>query len=210
MNMTDTHSRTQAASQTNAQLMLASSSPRRRQLLDQINIRYLYQDPNIDEILRADESPQDYALRNALDKAMSVQSMPDTNNQLPILGADTVVTLDNRIFGKPLNRDDFLNMLELLSDTSHHVITAIALITDTAQFQAISSSKVTFRKISKEESIQYWNTLEPKNKAGGYAIQGRAAIFIESITGSYSGVMGLPLYETAKLLSQTGIHTLRT
>ena len=209
MNMTDAQTPAQPHMQTDAQIILASASPRRRQLLDQINIRYRHLEPRIDEVLRSNESPEEFARRNALEKAISVQSMPDIGDQLPILGADTVVTLNKRVFGKPQNKDDFLNMLELLSDTSHHVITAVALVTSTSKLQAISNSKVTFRTISKNEGMQYWNTLEPKDKAGGYAIQGLAAIFIKNISGSYSGVMGLPLYETANLLSQTGIHALK-
>jgi len=194
------------------QIYLASSSPRRQQLLDQIKVRYLLLAPQIKETPRPQESPVDYALRIAIEKAragwkLQQEAIP-SKPYLPILGADTVVTSNNTIFGKPENREDGLNMLEQLSGKSHDVISAIALITRTKEYTAICTSSVTFRHTTPEEREQYWSSGESGDKAGSYAIQGIGAVFISNISGSYSGVMGLPLFETAKILQESGICVL--
>ena len=194
---------------TDPQIYLASSSPRRQQLLDQIKVRYLLLAPQINETPRPQEPPVDYALRIAIEKARTGRKLQQEATPsipyLPVLGADTVVTSDNNIFGKPKNREDSLNMLEQLSGKSHDVISAIALITRNKEYTAVCTSSVTFRHTTPEEREQYWLSGEPEGKAGSYAIQGTGAVFISNISGSYSGVMGLPLFETAKILQESGI-----
>lgn len=190
---------------TNPHIYLASSSPRRQQLLDQVSIRYIVVHPQITEIPEINESPLNFAVRNAVNKARAGKNMIKDKLDLPILGADTVVTLGNRIFGKPEDQTDCINMLEQLSDKSHDVITAIALISESIEYTDVSISSVTFRKLDKAECEQYWLTGEPADKAGSYAIQGKGAAFVQQLTGSYSGVMGLPLYETTRLLMKSGI-----
>lgn len=192
------------------QIYLASSSPRRQQLLEQINIKYILLHPDLKESPQKRESPVDYAIRNALEKARTGLDMLDNNTHhsqlsLPVLAADTVVSLDNKVFGKPANKSDGLNMLEQLSGKSHDVITAVSLVSKNQQRSALCKSTVTFREITKEEREKYWSTDEPHDKAGSYAIQGNAAIFIRNLSGSYSGVMGLPLFETASMLQDFGL-----
>jgi septum formation protein len=122
-----------------------------------------------------------------------------------VLGADTAVVLDAQILGKPQDETDCVRMLGLLSGRTHQVFTAVALRASTCQAR-VNVSEVTFRKLSDEEIRRYWRSGEPADKAGGYAVQGRAALFIERIAGSYSGIMGLPLFETGELLAAIGAH----
>ncbi len=200
------------------QIYLASSSPRRQQLLDQIGIKYQVVQPDVEESPLTGESPVDYAIRVAIEKArcgFDILSLGTTNSPwplLPVLGADTVVTLNNKIIGKPNNKTDGIDMLAQLSGKCHDVITAVALVTQKKEQTVICTthckSSVTFRLITKEECELYWSSKEPHDKAGGYAIQGIAAIFISRLAGSYSGVMGLPLFESAKLLQDFGIKAL--
>jgi len=178
-------------------LRLASASPRRRELLTQIGVPHSVKAAHIDESRKPSESANEYVLRLAKEKAQHVWREADN---LPVLAADTTVVLDGEIFGKPRDRDDALQMLAALSNRTHDVLTAVALATTEGIATAVSESKVRFRKTTDEERLAYWNTGEPRDKAGAYAIQGMGAIFIESIGGSYSGVMGLPLFETAELL----------
>jgi len=187
-----------------SQIYLASSSPRRQILLEQIGIHYKLLQPEITETPQPQESPTDYATRIALEKALSGLELLNNSSPalplLPVLAADTVVSLKNRIFGKPKNRADAINMLEQLSGKSHDVITAVALVTNNTQHSTVCKSCVTFRQISRKECEEYWLTSEPHDKAGGYAIQGKGAVFISHLSGSYSGVMGLPLFETSNIL----------
>ena len=125
--------------------------------------------------------------------------------RLPVLGADTCVVADGRIMGKPRDRTHALEMLRLLSGSTHEVLTAVALAGDHEALR-LNASRVTFRSLSRAECAAYWNTGEPADKAGAYAIQGLAALFVSHLDGSYSGVMGLPLYETAELLREFGIR----
>jgi len=193
-------------------IYLASQSPRRRELLDQIGIVHKVIKVDIDEKPLANEKPEDYVIRIASAKARAAYS---ADMQQPLLAADTTVTSNDRILGKPANQADFLKMMQLLSDTTHQVLTAIA-VTGRSLDQAseiktmtrLSCSQVSFRKLSNTEMLNYWNNGEPRDKAGGYGIQGLGAVFIEHIEGSYSGIMGLPLYETAELLSEFGVYSL--
>lgn len=184
-------------------LILASASPRRTEILQQIGVRHLVQSANIDETPKLDEPAIDYVQRMALEKAQVIISKSE--KKIPVLGADTCVVCDAQIFGKPKNKQQALDMLTALSGRSHQVLTAVAMGDIEDCSVAISSTEVFFRKLSKQECLSYWNTGEPKGKAGGYAIQGFGAVFIELIKGSYSGVVGLPIEETSKLLQAFGV-----
>jgi septum formation protein len=181
---------------------LASVSPRRRELLAQIGVPHTVVGADIDESVRSGEAPRDYVLRMARQKALTVR---ERGEALPVLAADTTVVLDNIIYGKPRDRDDGLAMLGRLSGRTHEVLTAVALAHLSEVTLRLSVSTVRFRELSLEERAAYWDTGEPRDKAGGYAIQGAAAVFIDSLNGSYSGVMGLPLFETGELLRAVGV-----
>jgi septum formation protein len=193
-------------------IYLASRSPRRRELLSQIGVRYhllLFrarpgEDADVDEAPLAGELPAVYVERLARAKAEAGwrRLMQRNLPQAPVLAADTTVAVDGRILGKPINRDDAAAMLASLSDRQHEVLTAVALKLGDWMESAVSRSEVRFKKLSAEEIRLYVASGECDDKAGAYAIQGRAARFITELRGSYSGVMGLPLYETAELLER--------
>lgn len=185
-------------------IRLASASPRRRELLTQIGVPHVITVPHVDEAALPDERPADYVQRIARSKAEAVWSHDPS---LPVLAADTTVVLDGTMFGKPADRAEAMDMLARLSGRTHDVLTAVALAHEGGLSLRMSVSEVRFRTLSQEECGDYWNTGEPHDKAGGYAIQGLAAVFIESMTGSYSGVMGLPLFETAELLREAGVRS---
>ena len=189
-------------------IYLASASPRRRELLTQIGVRFKLLNVNVPEVPATDEMPQDFVKRVALEKARAGKQLLSSDDTHPVLGADTAVVVENRILGKPADRQEALSMLTSLSGRSHQVMSAVAIITNHELVQ-VNVSKVTFRKLTVPEIEAYWKSGECHDKAGAYAIQGRAAIFIQELQGSYSGVMGLPLYETAGLLQQYGINSLR-
>lgn len=182
------------------QIYLASASPRRQELLTQIGVAFHFLPQNIVEDVVPGESPVEHANRLALAKAEAGWQSSQRTENLPVLGADTVVVVDNIILGKPKDQADAMKMLALLSGRTHEVITAIALVKGERAVTKTSISRVTFRVITAEEAEAYWHTREPADKAGGYAIQGRGAIFIQHIEGSYSGIMGLPVYETFQVL----------
>jgi len=181
---------------------LASVSPRRRELLTQIGVPHLVTGAHIDEAVHPGERPHDYVQRMARTKAQTVW---EQDLSLPVLGADTTVVLDGKVFGKPADRADALRMLGLLSGRTHDVLTAIALASKEGLAMRVSVSAVRFRTLAADEIAAYWETGEPRDKAGAYAIQGLGAVFIESLTGSFSGVMGLPLFETSELLRAAGV-----
>ena len=185
-------------------LRLASVSPRRRELLTQIGVPHTVIGAHIDESALPGEPARAYVQRLARSKALAVWQQ---DQSLPVLAADTTVVLDGVIFGKPADRGDALDMLATLSGRTHEVLTAVALVTTAGITLSLSESQVRFRPLTPAECEAYWATGEPKDKAGAYAIQGAAAVFIESLTGSYSGVMGLPLFETAELLRAAGVPT---
>ncbi len=188
-------------------LVLASASPRRKQLLAQLGIDCLVKAVDIDESPLATELPTDYVQRIAAEKSAACAACCDT--QLPILAADTTVVLNGQIMGKPVHQHHGVEMLQQLSGVTHQVYSAVSLRYAKQHWQALNSTAVTFRKISLPEMQAYWQTGEPCDKAGGYAIQGIGSIFVEKIVGSFSGVMGLPLFETAQLLTQLDIHILK-
>jgi septum formation protein len=193
-------------------IYLASRSPRRRELLSQIGVRYhllLFRNrpdtpPDVDESVLPNEAPDAYVERVARAKAEAGWRLLRLRNLpfAPVLSADTTVTLDGRILGKPADRKEAAEMLAALSGQRHEVLTAVALKRDDELDSLLSRSEVQFKKLSVEEITQYVATGECDDKAGAYAIQGRAARFVTELRGSYSGVMGLPLYETSQLLEK--------
>jgi nucleoside triphosphate pyrophosphatase len=183
-------------------ITLASVSPRRRELLNQIGVPHVVVGAHIDEAVLPGESPHDYVQRMARTKALAVWNQ---RQEWPVLAADTTVALDGLTLGKPEDRDDALRMLARLSGRTHEVLTAVALATHTGLTLRVSVSSVRFRTLAAAECAAYWETGEPRDKAGAYAIQGLAAVFVESLHGSYSGVMGLPLFETVELLRSAGV-----
>jgi septum formation protein len=186
-------------------IVLASASARRSQLLDQIGVRHRVAAADIDETPRAGESPADYVRRLAEGKARAVVAAARGRHGEPVLAADTTVVLDDRIFGKPEGEAGCLEMLAALGGRRHAVLTAVALWDDGVVRALLNTSHVTFRAITAEEACRYWASGEPAGKAGAYAIQGRGAVFVERLEGSFSGVMGLPLFETASLLDAAGV-----
>ena len=180
-------------------IYLASRSPRRRQLLQRLNVEFEIIDVAIDETWDGKEAAVHFVTRLALEKARAGRQK--TGATAPVLAADTEVVLDGRLLGKPANRDDAVAMLQSLSGRSHDVYCAVALI-DATETTALNISRVGFRPLTLEECQAYCATGEPYDKAGGYGIQGPAAAFVTRLRGSYSGVMGLPLTETAELLEQ--------
>jgi septum formation protein len=183
-------------------ITLASLSPRRQELLNQIGVPHVVAGAHIDESVLSGESPHDYVQRMARSKALAVWQ---EQSSLPVLAADTTVVLDGITLGKPGDREDALRMLARLSGRTHEVLTAVALATRPGIALRVSVSSVRFRTLSAEECAAYWESGEPRDKAGAYAIQGRAAVFVESLQGSYSGVMGLPLFETVELLRAANV-----
>ncbi len=186
-------------------IYLASASPRRRELLGQIGVRYELLKVDVPELRDPAESPEEYVLRVALAKARAGSALLTADDSHPVLGADTAVVLGHEVLGKPRDRDDALAMLRRLAGREHLVLSGVALVGGDQEQSRLSVSHVRFRPIGDDEALAYWHTGEPADKAGSYAIQGLAAMFIERLEGSYSGVMGLPLYETAQLLAQFGI-----
>ncbi|HLA75102.1 MAG TPA: Maf family protein [Gammaproteobacteria bacterium] len=187
------------------QIYLASASPRRRTLLEQIGVRYQLVGIAVEEAWDGRESPRDHVLRLALEKARAGWRCLAAPQAAPVLGADTVVVVDGEIVGKPASQEQGLAMLEQLSGRSHEVLTAVALVNGSRHASRLSISTVSFSPTTAAQRAAYWATGEPHDKAGGYAIQGRAAAFIARLEGSYSGVMGLPLFETAALLAEFGV-----
>ena len=196
-------------------IYLASKSPRRRELLKQIGIQFELlmmreQSPrgDVDEAPLANENPTAYVERIVLLKAaMAMKAMRERRLPLRlVLTADTTVTIDGEVLGKPLDRDHAANMLKRLSGRSHEVLTAIAVASDREIKHVVTRSVVSFAALSVDEIKRYVDSGEPMDKAGGYAVQGLAAKFISTLEGSYSGVMGLPLYDTTMLLRQCGLH----
>ena len=196
---------------TSARLYLASASPRRRELLTQIGLAHevllVPAPPGEDEPQHPGESAADYVQRTARDKAergrdwLRAQALP----ALPLLAADTTVILDGQVLGKPADRDDAIRILRALSGQTHQVHTAVALWTGDRLLEAVSITHVRMRPLELDEIARYCDSGEPYGKAGAYGIQGLAGTFVANIDGSYTGVMGLPLFETANLLRAAGI-----
>ena len=183
------------------ELYLASASPRRRELLAQLGIPFEVVPADVDEHWGGKELPAEYTKRLALEKARAGQRAAPASAR--VLGADTAVVLDGRILGKAETREDAIAMLRALSGRTHEVYSAVAVVRGSEEAVRLSVSRVTFRPLTEAEIAAYADTGEPLGKAGGYAIQGRAGAFVAHLEGSYSGVVGLPLFETDALLRGT-------
>lgn len=193
-------------------IYLASKSPRRRELLRQINVDFelLLSTDDVDEQVNPGEKPDAYVMRVTRDKLLSAQHTMYARQlpQRPILAADTTVVIDDLILGKPASTEQAVAMLARLSGRTHQVLTSVAVALHDQIWQTTQSSDVTFDTLSEDTIRSFCNTKEPYDKAGGYGIQGTAAIFITTIRGSHSGIMGLPVFETAQLLQKAGIRIL--
>lgn len=189
------------------QVYLASASPRRRELLTQIGVRFSVVAVECEEKVASGETAEAYVRRVALEKAQAGWRAVRPSD-VPVLGADTEVILDGRVLGKPRDKAQGIAMLASLAGRTHTVLSAVALVGDGLEVVVVQENSVSLRAMTEAELSAYWDTLEPVDKAGGYAVQGLAAIFIERLEGSYSGVMGLPLFETAKLLREFGVHVI--
>ena len=197
----------------NTHIVLASSSPRRRELMRQAGFDFRISPANIDETRRPGETPRDLVLRLALGKARAVASevaCPVGGGRVVVVGADTVVvSADGDVFGKPTGRDDFLAMFRILAGGRHRVLTGVAVVAEGRSRTALAEAGVTLRDVPEPEMAAYWATGEPRDKAGGYGLQGLGAIFVRAIDGSPSAVVGLPLDELERLLTEMGLETWR-
>ena len=183
-------------------LILASQSPRRRELLTTLGIDFTALAANIDESILPGETPSNYVDRLALAKAQAGLELVDRSVDCWVLGSDTSVVIDGQILGKPTSKEHFQTMMRLLSGRSHQVLTGIALVSVGDSYQALVTTEVTFMALSEAQILAYWQSGEPLDKAGGYGIQGLGGVFVSQLTGSYSAVVGLPLHETALLLGK--------
>ena len=181
-------------------LLLASTSPRRREILASLGLEFTVVPVDTDESRRDGETPGDMVLRLAVAKAEAAYVSEDSIT----LGADTVVAVDGHALGKPKDEEECLAMLELLGGRGHKVLTGVALHGPGGTRTTLSETDVYFREISRDEALAYWQSGEPCDKAGAYAVQGLGGVFVERIDGSYSGVVGLPVFETAALLASAG------
>ncbi len=186
-------------------LFLASSSPRRKELMSQLELDPKVVIAPVEEVALPNESPSSFVIRMAVEKAMAGYDKL-SGDDIFVIGADTVVVLGGQVYGKPKNKFSALKMLSALAGKTHTVISAVAVISAGVVYFDKCSTQVRFRNLKPQEIEAYWQTGEPEGKAGSYAIQGVGARFIEEINGSYSGVMGLPLYELDQLLTQSGFY----
>ncbi len=179
-------------------IALASSSPRRRELLAQLGVSFSLVKADIDESVQPAEAPAHYVQRLAEQKARA--GLSRLSQPMPVMGADTIVVAEGQILGKPADFAEFNRTMQLLSGRCHQVMTAVALLDDKRCLSALVSTEVCFRPLSAEDISRYWQSGEPQDKAGGYGIQGLGGRFVQRINGSYSSVVGLPLCETEQLL----------
>lgn len=189
-------------------IYLGSNSPRRFQLLQQLGLSVEVLKGEIDETVGENETASDYVLRMAISKNQQIRYLFPNKRKYPLLTADTCIAFNNQILGKPHTEEEAFAMLSMLSGNTHHVLTAICVSTPIKQHYCLQSSEVIFKSLSTEEIHSYIASGEPFDKAGAYAIQGLAASFIRHLSGSYSGVMGLPLFETSELLKKFSISIL--
>ncbi|RHW76900.1 nucleoside triphosphate pyrophosphatase [Colwellia sp. RSH04] len=187
------------------QLILASQSPRRKSLLNQLGYKFETVVADINEDQYSNEDPEHYVVRLAKEKAQHVFDLLANQDNSLVLGSDTCVVCDGRIFGKPNDLADSISMLTSLSGKEHQVLTAIALVSNNTVTFDVVTTRVFFKTLTLDEIEQYWQTKEPQDKAGSYAIQGIAGQFVKSIQGSFSAVVGLPLFECGQLLKQAGL-----
>ena len=193
-------------------LLLASQSPRRAELLNQLNIPFIAHNVCIDETVRPNEGSDEYVLRLAIEKATAgvtycqYLASKDKQGLNFALGADTIVVANQSILGKPENFEHARSMWKLLSGKPHQVKTAVAIASKDRTIHCLVNTNVWFKPLSEAEMLWYWYTGEPADKAGGYGIQGLAGQFVKKIEGSYSAVVGLPLYETSELIKKSGCN----
>lgn len=187
-----------------APVHLASSSPRRHEILTMLGIPFSAAGVDVDESRLQGETAEDMVQRLAVAKATAA----DADEAQIVVGADTMVVIDGEPFGKPEHRQDALRMLAALSDRAHQVLTGVAVRSRRGTQVTLSRTDVQFRQILPDEALAYWQSGEPCDKAGAYGIQGLGGMFVEAINGSYSGVMGLPVFETVELLRSAGIEVL--
>ena len=185
---------------------LASRSPRRVQMLRDAGYRFECVPADVEEVAGSGESPAAFARRLALDKAGAAAARSGVRAALPVVGADTDVSIDGRILGKPQGREDAVEMLLSLSNRAHEVHSAVAVRRGAEHAVDGTCTQVVFGRISRAEAEAYWESGEPADKAGAYAIQGIAGRWVREIRGSYSGVVGLPVYETMELLRRFGVE----
>lgn len=190
--------------------ILASASPRRRELLRQIGCRFHVSPEEIDESVVKSETAEAYVSRISQQKARAGwlrqnDECRENHSALPVLGADTSVVIAGEVFGKPRDQEHAVSMLLQLSDTEHQVLSSVTMVNGETERTLLSDTRVRFRALTRAECERYWLTGEPRDKAGAYAIQGLGAVFVEQISGSYSGVVGLPLAETCELLKTFGL-----
>ena len=193
--------------QSKLNLVLASGSPRRKQLLESMGLDFTVLVTDTDESIHNSEMPQDYVTRVATDKALAAQQKLG-DKACAILAADTIVCQHEKIFAKPTDKDDAIRIWQQLSNSSHQVITAVCLLANDKTYLNVCSTDVSFGAISHAQMNQYWRTGEPHDKAGAYAIQGFASAWVQQISGSYSNVVGLPLYEVNHLLTRVDLNWL--
>jgi len=191
----------------NKQLILASKSPRRKQLLSQLGFQFECESADIDESVLPEENPEDYVRRVAVEKAQAIANILEFSDNIIVLGSDTSVVIEGEILGKPVDKTDFVDMFNKLSGKRHQVITGIAVVQSARIESRIVVTDVYFKPLTSQEIDNYWYTNEPQDKAGGYGIQGIGGQFIEKIDGCYFSVVGLPLYETTQLLNEFGLYT---
>jgi septum formation protein len=194
-------------------LVLASASPRRKQLLTSVGLDFRVRPANIDESRQPGEAPLDYVRRMAREKAGAIAEILESSGKhgdLPpaVLAADTIVCRDDRLFGKPVDEDDAIEMWRHLSGRTHEVYTALTLCYRDRLYEEISASRVSFKRISEAGMRTYWASGEPMDKAGGYAIQGLGSAWVGRIEGSHSGIVGLPMFELNRLLANIGVNWL--
>lgn len=187
-------------------IVLASGSPRRLALLNQIGVTCRVKPADIDETIIVNEQADKYVLRLAREKSAAIYQR---SMLIPVLAADTSVSLNGKILGKPKDNDEAFSMLTQLSGKQHQVMTAVCVLSEHGSFTALCRTTVRLRKLSSVQIRAYCDSGEPRDKAGSYAIQGLGGVLIESLNGSYSNVVGLPLYETSQLLEKSGIQILR-
>lgn len=188
-------------------IVLASQSPRRKELLAQAGYQFTTLAADIDESVLHDESPKDYVLRLAIEKAKSIATCYQEHSNSVVLGSDTAVIYQQHILGKPESYEHFYQMMTMLSGKAHQVLTSVAVVKGSKVYTDVITTDVYFKTLSEQEICNYWHTNEPQDKAGGYGIQGIGGQLITHIKGSYSAVVGLPLCQTVELLRQAGVQS---
>ena len=188
-------------------LILASDSPRRSELLMQLGVHFQVLTADVDETPGPDEDPERYVQRLAQEKAQTILRSEQCPSDVAVLGADTIVVCEGQLLGKPADADQAAVMLNQLSARTHRVLTAVCVCNKQSLQLRLSATDVSFRALSAQDIDHYIRSGEPFGKAGAYAVQGLGAIFVAGISGSYSGVVGLPLFETAQLLQDYGVPT---